>query len=89
MPHIEFTSHLQRHLDCPSTTVSGTTLREVLDNVFVENPQLQGYLLDDQQGVRKHVMIFLNGQPIEDRIQLSDQVTEESEIYVMQALSGG
>jgi len=89
MPRIEFTSHLRQHLDCPPATVSGTTLRESLEQVFAENPNLQGYILDDQQCVRKHVMIFLNGQPIDDRIHLSDPVDADSEIYVMQALSGG
>lgn len=89
MPRFEFTSHLQRHLDCPPTTVSGNTLRESLEEVFADNPNLRGYLLDDQQGVRKHVMIFHNGQPIDDRIHLSDPVDPDSEIYVMQALSGG
>ena len=89
MPRIEFTSHLQRHLDCPTANVSGLTLRESLEEVFVANPNLRGYILDDQQGVRKHVMIFLNGEPIDDRIHLSDPVDDDAVIYVMQALSGG
>jgi len=89
MPHIEFTSHLKRHLDCPPTNVGGATLRESMEEVFAANPQLRTYVLDDQQAVRKHVMIFLNGQPINDRIHLSDPVTEECEIYIMQGLSGG
>lgn len=89
MTTIVFTPHLQRHLDCPPTDVSGSTLRESLEEVFTTNPKLRSYLLDDQQGVRKHVMIFLNGQPIEDRIKLTDRVTPACEIYVMQALSGG
>lgn len=64
-------------------------MRESLEEVFEENPQLKGYILDDQQAVRKHVMIFLNGEPIHDRIHLGDPVSEECEIYIMQALSGG
>jgi len=89
MPKIQFTSHLKRHLDCPSTTVGGSTLRESLEEVFAENPQLRTYILDDQQAVRKHVMLFLNGEPVSDRIHLNDPVTENCEIYIMQALSGG
>ena len=89
MTTVVFTPHLQRHLDCPPTDVGGETLRESLEEIFATNPKLRTYLLDDQQGVRKHVMIFLNSQPIVDRIELSDVVTPESEIYVMQALSGG
>lgn len=89
MARIVFTSHLQRQIDCPPQDVGGTTLRDSLEEVFAENPKLRTYILDDQQGVRQHVMIFLDGEPINDRIHLSDQIGETSEIYVMQALSGG
>ena len=34
-------------------------------------------------------MIYIDGKPIVDRADLSDPVGEDSEIYVMQALSGG
>jgi hypothetical protein len=86
---IVFTSHLQRQIDCPAQDVDGATLRESLEEVFARNPKLRSYILDDQQGVRKHVMIFLDGEPIDDRIHLTDPVSDTSEIYVMQALSGG
>lgn len=89
MARIEFTSHLRRQIDCPSREVGGATLRESLEEVFADNPNLRSYILDDQQGVRQHVMIFLDGEPIDDRIHLSDPVNDTSEIYVMQALSGG
>ena len=89
MARIVFTSHLQRQIDCPPQEVGGVTLRESLEEVFADSPKLRSYILDDQQGVRKHVMIFLDGEPINDRIHLSDAVSETSEIYVMQALSGG
>ena len=45
--------------------------------------------LDDQGGVRKHVMIFVDNRPLVDRDCLSDALTPASEVYVMQALSGG
>jgi sulfur carrier protein ThiS len=62
---------------------------EVLEAVFGHQPELRGYLLDDQGRVRQHVMIFVNGSVLTDRERLSDPVTETSEIYIMQALSGG
>ncbi len=89
MALISFTSHLQRHLDCPDQHVSGVTLREVLETVFKRNPPLKGYVLDDANHVREHVVIFVDGEIIRDRTELSDAVTEQSQIYVMQALSGG
>jgi molybdopterin synthase sulfur carrier subunit len=64
-------------------------VREVLENVFAENPRARGYVLDDQAALRKHMAIFVDGQIIRDRARLTDAVSETSRIYVIQALSGG
>ena len=50
---------------------------------------LKSYVLDEQGRVRKHVSIYLDGALIQDRLRLSDAVGPASEIYVLQALSGG
>lgn len=89
MPRIAFTPNLQRHVECPATTVNGATVREALVCVFCERPRLEGYLLDDEGRLRKHMVVFVDGAPALDRDRLSDPVTESSEILVMQALSGG
>lgn len=89
MPKVAFTPHLKRHLDCPDRVVPGASVRDALEAVFRDNPKLRGYLLDDRGIVRQHVMIFLDGAPIADRHTQSDAVRPESEIFVMQALSGG
>lgn len=89
MPRIHFTKNLQRHVPCPSTDAPGRTVREVLDHVFVENTRLRGYIVDERGRLRKHMSIFVDGELINDRNALSDEVSPESEIYVMQALSGG
>jgi sulfur-carrier protein len=89
MPRVSFTPHLQLHLDCPPRDVAGETVRAVLDNLFVEQPKLRSYIVDDQGAVRKHVVIFVDDQMIADREKQSDVVKPESEIFVLQALSGG
>jgi len=89
MPHVKFTQHLQRHLAAPTVDVDGATVREALDNAFRENPQLRGYVLDDQGRLRKHVVLFVDGRMVGDRAELSDAVGPTSELLVMQALSGG
>ncbi len=63
----------------------GDTLREV----FSGNPALRGYVLDDQGRLRRHVLVFVDNERIKDRTGLSDPVAENSEVFVMQALSGG
>jgi molybdopterin synthase sulfur carrier subunit len=89
MARIVFTANIQRHIACPPVKAAGRTVREVLENVFAENPQARGYVLDDQPALRKHMVIFVDGQIIRDRARLTDTVSETSRIYVIQALSGG
>lgn len=86
---VHFTPNLQRHVECPQQDVAGATVREVLDRLFVANPRARAYVLDDQGAVRKHVVIFVDGAQLADRRGLTDAVTPTSELYVMQALSGG
>ena len=89
MVHVAFTPNLQRHVACPPQDVDGATVREVLDAVFQGNPRARGYVLEDQGGLRTHMVVFVDGAQVQDREQLSDAVSDGSEVYVMQALSGG
>jgi sulfur carrier protein ThiS len=57
--------------------------------VFARSPEVQGYVLDDQGELRKHVAVYVDGRKISDRSRLSDPVNDTSEIWVLQALSGG
>lgn len=89
MPLIQFTPNLERHLACPPRAVAGHTVAAALQAVFTDNPGLRGYVLDDQGRLRKHVIVFVDGAQVADRERLSDPVREHSDIFVMQALSGG
>jgi len=86
---VTFTANIQRHVTCPPKSVVGRTVNEVLNSVFGMNEKARGYILDDQGGLRKHMIVFVSGQPIRDRSTLSDAVPDGAEVYVMQALSGG
>jgi sulfur-carrier protein len=89
MAVVHFTSNLRRHVDCPSMTAAGETVRAVLDVVFGANPRLGTYVLDDQGALRKHMRILVNGRAISDLEKQSDAVGPDDEVWVMQALSGG
>ncbi len=89
MPHVVFTQNIQRHVACPPAEVVGVTVREALDAVFAANQRARGYVLDEHGALRKHMLIFIDGEQLLDRQRLSDAVKPDSEIYVMQALSGG
>ena len=89
MARVVFTENLRRHVDVESCDAPGKTVGEVLDLVFSQHPRLRSYLLDDRGAVRKHIALILDGESIRDRDQLTDSLSEDSEIFVMQALSGG
>ena len=89
MALVSFTPHLARHLSVDSVERPGDSVRAVLEAVFADQRELRGYVLDDQGALRKHVVVFVDGQAVRDREQLSDAVGPRSELYVMQALSGG
>ncbi len=86
---VEFTSSLSHQTNAPRSSVEGATVRECLQAVFMLYPTLRGYVMDDQNAVRQHVVVFLDGTSIRDRRAQSDPVKPDSEIFVMQALSGG
>ena len=89
MPRVIFTSNLQRYVRLPEREVTGETVAQALAGIFADTPEVRDYVLDEQGHVRKHVHIYVNGRRIADRERLSDIVTPTSEIYVLQALSGG
>lgn len=64
-------------------------MREVLDAVFGDNERARGYVLDEHGALRHHMLVFVDGEMIRDRIRLSDPVPPDGEVYVLQALSGG
>ena len=60
-----------------------------VDDVFTANPQLRGYIVDDQGALRKHVFIFVDGARLPTAASLDVPIHAASEIHVLQALTGG
>lgn len=90
MPTIRFTYALKRFFSgLKETTAQGTSLKEILNEMDTNYPGIKSYIVDEQGSLRKHVNIFIDGQLISDRTSLSDSFSKSSEIYIMQALSGG
>ena len=89
MARIVFTPNLQRHVACPPANVRGATVREALDAAFSSNPKARGYVLDEAGSLRHHVVVFVDGVQVSDRVTLGDPIGPDAELYVMQALSGG
>ena len=89
MATVRFTRNIQRHVECPTREVSGSTIRMVLDEYFRENERARGYVLDEQGRIREHMVVFIDGEMVRDRNGLSDPVKPQSVIDVIQSLSGG
>jgi sulfur-carrier protein len=89
VPTVEFAPALTRHVPCPPQEVPAGTLAGVLDAAFGAAPALRPYVLDEQGAVRKHVAVFVNGDMIPDRGDLSRALAAQDRVHVIQALTGG
>ncbi len=89
MARVSFTPNLQRHVDCPKLTGLGDTLADVLRDALKDHDRLKSYVLDEQFRLRQHVTVFIDDRMIVDRVSMTDPVSADSEVFVMQALSGG
>jgi sulfur-carrier protein len=89
MAHVHFTAHLRALVNAPQINADGRVVGEVLNKIFHSNGQLKGYVLDEQGALRRHVCIFLDGERLANITALDAPIDATSEIYVMQALSGG
>lgn len=90
MAVVRFTNHLRRYFaDLREVEVSGDTVAQVVQELDQRFPGIKGYLCDDQGRLRRHVNIFIGEDRVDDRDHLSDPLQPASQIYILQALSGG
>jgi molybdopterin synthase sulfur carrier subunit len=89
MAEVHFTSHLRALVPGAPFNVAGATVGEALQSLFGDQPQVRGYVLDDQGGLRKHVCVFADGERLRHDTALSRRIGPDTKVYVMQALSGG
>lgn len=69
--------------------VAAATVGEALEAVFALHPLLRGYVLDERGAPRRHVALFVDGEALQPKTDLARALRAGSELYVMQALSGG
>jgi len=72
MAVVAFTANLQRHVPSPTVTAEGTTVREVLERVFADNPRLRSYVVDEHGVLRKHMAVFVDGKHLVDHDLLAN-----------------
>ena len=90
MVRVEFTSLLKRFFpNLTSLNIEANSVAELIFELDVKYPGLSAYLIQEQGGLRKHVNIFVNGQMIKDRVNLSDTLLHNDKVNIIQALSRG
>ncbi len=90
MARVKFTPNLVRFFpDLRECEVEATNVADIVSAVDQRWRGLGDYIVDEQGALRKHVNIFVGDELIRDKQTLSDEVSADTEIYIMQALSGG
>jgi molybdopterin synthase sulfur carrier subunit len=65
---------------------SGSTLAAVLADLDRRYPGIRFRIIDEQDKMRRHIRIFVNGEQVFD---LSQSLHPTDEVAIVQALSGG
>lgn len=73
----------------PVQVNAGATVREVLDRLFAEVPELDLRVRDERGVLRRHVNVFVGATNIRDAARLDTPVGDGAEISVLPATSGG
>lgn len=79
-------SALQSYTHSSRAEASGSTLGEVLLDLDRQYPGIRFRMIDEQEQVRRHIRIFVNGVSAN---MLSRTMQPNDEVVIVQALSGG
>lgn len=90
MAIIKFTSSLKRFFpELRPVEIQAHSVKEAIDAIEQEYNGLTAYLLEDDGRLREHVNLYIGEQLIQDRQGLTDTLSDQDELYIMQAISGG
>jgi len=79
-------SALRSYTERGETEASGATLEAVLDDLERQYPGIRFRMIDEQDRIRRHIRIFVNGEQARD---LTHPLNGTDEVIIVQALSGG
>ena len=65
------------------------TIGEAFVMLGRDYPAIRQRVLDDQNNIRRHVNVFVNGENVRFMQGGSTQVSNDSEVWIYPALSGG
>jgi molybdopterin converting factor small subunit len=79
-------SALRSYTQRPEAEASGSTLAALLVDLEQQYPGIRFRMIDEQDRMRRHIRIFVNGDQVRD---LSQPLRATDEVIIVQALSGG
>ena len=79
-------SALLSYTERSKAEASGATLAAVLADLDRAYPGIRFRMIDEQDRIRRHIRIFVNGDQVRD---LSQSLNASDEVIIVQALSGG
>ena len=77
---------LRSYTERAETEASGATLAAVLEDLDRRYAGIRFRMVDDQDRIRPHIRIVVNGEQVRD---LSQPLRATDEVIIVQALSGG
>lgn len=77
---------LRSYTEKGEVTAGGETLAELLAELERNYAGLRFRIVDEQDRIRRHIRIFVNGDQAPD---LSQRLQADDEVIIVQALSGG
>lgn len=79
-------SALRSYTERSQTDARGTTLAALLLDLDRQYVGIRFRMIDEQDRIRRHIRIFVNGVQTHD---LAQPLAETDEVVIVQALSGG
>jgi molybdopterin converting factor small subunit len=79
-------SALRSYTERGEAEASGATLAALLGHLEQQYPGIRFRMVDEQDRIRRHIRIFVNGEQVHD---LAQPLNGTDEVIIVQALSGG
>jgi len=86
MTKVLIASPLRSYTGADEVEANGNTLGALLADLDARYPGIRFRMIDEQDRVRRHMRIFINGEPVKE---LSHGIRTGDDVCIVQALSGG
>lgn len=88
MIKVILTANLQKYFPKRQLELQAQTVLDLLQKMDQIEPRFSSYILEDDNSVRRHVNIFIDGNLL-PKNQTNQTLKSGQTVHIMQALSGG